>query len=424
VYFRELHRFSDRDTQLIDVIGRQAADLIVSRAQHERLARVNEELKTRTVELEGSQERLSRQADELLSEDRNREEFLAALGHELRNPLSAMVSSLALLRPSDERARRAGAVLRRQTAHMTRLVNDLLDITRVKHGKLRLEREPIELNQWIGFCLASIRPQAEAKRLTLKYVVPPEPITINADPERLAQVLDNLLRNALTHTDRGEIELLVERQASHARIAVRDTGIGIDPKDTPNLFKPYQQRDGGERAGGLGLGLTLVKALVEAHGGTVAVRSEGRGRGSEFSFTIPLASEAVSARPERGGAAPPGSRVLVVDDQRDIADMFGALLETLGQDVTVVYSGADALRAAGERLPQVAFIDLSMPEMTGVEVAHRLREEFPSSTMTLVAMTGHGKPGAAAASAFDDYLLKPVSKESVTAVLSHVSRDE
>src|SRR5262249_21398786 len=197
-----------------------------------------------------------------------------------------------------------------------------------------------------------------------------------------------------------------------------------DPKDAPYLFKPYQQRGGGERGGGLGLGLTLVKALVEAHGGTVGVRSAGRGRGSEFGFTIPFATETVSTRREPSGAAPPGSRVLVVDDQRDIADMFGALLETLEQDVTVVYSGADALRAAGERRPQVAFIDLSMPEMTGVEVAHRLREQFPSSTMTLVAMTGHGKPGAAAASAFDDYLLKPVSKESVAAVLSHVTHDD
>src|SRR5262249_33949229 len=187
----------------------------------------------------------------------------------------ARVGSLALLRPSDERARGAGAVLRRQTAHMTRLVNDLLDITRVKHGKLRLEREPIELNQWIGAALESIRPQAEAKRLTLKYRVPSEPVTIDADPERLAQVLDNLLRNALPQPERGEIDLLVERQASHAQIPVRDTGIGIDRKDAPNLFKPYQQRVGDERAGGLGLGLTLVKALVEAHRGTVAVRSEG-----------------------------------------------------------------------------------------------------------------------------------------------------
>jgi signal transduction histidine kinase len=210
------------------MVGQQAADLIERRQQHDALARANDELRERTRELEASQARLSGQAEELLAQDHNREEFLASLGHELRNPLAAMTASLALIAASDDRSRKAIAVLQRQTTHMTRLVSDLLDITRVKYGKLRLTRTPIGLNQSIHAAVEAARPQAEAKGVALRHDIPSDQITVDADPERLAQVLDNLLRNAITYTDRGAITVTARRDESYVRIAVRDTGAGID----------------------------------------------------------------------------------------------------------------------------------------------------------------------------------------------------
>jgi two-component system CheB/CheR fusion protein len=398
VHFREPRVFSHRDEQLSDLLAHHAADLVFSRAQ---------------------QDRLSAQAQELLEQDRHREEFLAALGHELRNPMSAMQSALALMAAPDERSKRALGVLRRQIHHMTRLVNDLLDITRVKHGKLHLEREPLDLGPCVLSALDTIRTQAESKGLQLRHELPDKSISVQADSERLAQILDNLLRNAVAYTDAGTITVSVRLEATHARITVRDTGTGIDQHDANALFKPYQQREDGRRSGGLGLGLTLVKGLVEAHGGTIGFHSDGRDKGSEFSFTLPLAKTA----PMDGHAAPitplTSRRILVVDDQRDVADMFAALLEQLGQEVTIAYDGATALSLAREVRPQVAFLDLSMPGMNGPDLAHALREDFPNGDLTLIAVTGFGTNHPAARSAeFDHRLLKPVTADSVSALLN------
>lgn len=425
VYFKEPHSFSQRDRQLSAVIGQQAADLVESRQQHEAVARLNDELLARTRELEVSHERLARQAEDLVAQDRNREAFLAALGHELRNPLAAITSSLALLSASDDRSRRAIAVLHRQTTHMTRLVQDLLDVARVRHGKLRLERAPIELNQWIPPAVEAMRPQAEGKGIDLRHDIPSDRITVDADPERLTQILDNLLRNALTNTDHGAITVTVRQSDSHARIAVRDTGIGIDAADLPGLFTPYQQRLGERGTGGLGLGLALVKSLVEAHDGTVAVESAGRGAGSEFSFTVPVSSAAARSTRGQDAASVPSYRVLVVDDEPDVGDAFGGLLESLGQRVTVVYGATDALKGAVNRRPRVAFIDLAMPEVDGWQLARRLRRQFSPQELTIVAVTGHGKPPAITAiPEIDHYLVKPVSKEAVVEILRGVANGE
>jgi len=273
-YFEEPHAFSERDRQISAMIGRQAADLIESRQQHEALAR---------------------QAQALAAQDRDRETFIAALGHELRNPLAAITGSLPMLSATDDRSRRAIDVLQRQTAQMTRLVGDLLDINRDKYGKLRLARVPVVLNDSVAAAIDTIRPQAEAKRLDLRLDLPADRVTVEADPNRLTQVLDNLLRNAIMNTSRGGVTVTVRREGSHARVGVRDTGAGIDASDVPALFKPFEQRLGDAGAGGCGLGLALVKALVEAHKGTVSVQSHGRGTGSEFSFTIPLSADVAGA---------------------------------------------------------------------------------------------------------------------------------
>lgn len=418
VYFQEPHTFSERDRQLSGVIGQQAADLIEIRAQQEAVERLNDDLRARTRELESSQARLSEQAAALLDQDRNREEFLAALGHELRNPLSAIVSSLGLVSASDDRSRRAVAVLQRQVTHMTRLINDLLDITRVKYGKLRLDRRPVDLTQSVQGALEAVRPQIEAKGIELRSDVPATALTVAADPERLAQILDNLLRNAVTYTDHGTITVSVRPDTTFARIAVHDTGAGLDAGDSASLFKPYQQRGGEGSTGGLGLGLAVVKALVEAHNGTVSVHSNGPGTGSEFSFTMPLSSEEAAEPGEREPIPLPAYRVLIVDDEKDVADMFGALLETLGQDVTVTYGGTQALGLVAECRPRVAFIDLAMPEMQGADLARRLRRRFSPSALTLVAMTGHGNARAETTAAdFDRYLLKPVARQDLVELL-------
>ncbi len=417
VHFREPRPYSERDRQISGLFGRQAGYVIESRMHHDRVHRLNEELRQRTEELEASQRRLSRQAADLTEQDRNRDEFLAALGHELRNPMSAIHNSLAVVQVADEASERALAILRRQDQHMLRLVNDLLDITRVKHGRIRLERLAVDANEVARAVFESARPQAEQKGLHLEYVPPSTMLYVDADPERLTQILDNLLRNALTYTDRGSISLRVVAEGGVARFTVRDTGVGIESHEIQRIFHAYQQRAIGHRSGGLGLGLALVQALVDAHGGTVSVESAGRDQGSEFSFTVPLASAPSSTR-ERSSAAPRPARrrVLVVDDQRDVADALGALLRTLGQEVEVAYGGTDALAAATKHPPQVAFIDLSMPEMSGIELARALRKKFPA--LPLVAVTGdstaHSGPQAAV---FTHSLLKPATDEMLATLL-------
>ena len=412
VHFRTQHLFTERDRQLGDVLGSIAADLIENRAQHDRLRR-------RTAELEASRDQLARQAAELTQQDRNREEFLAALGHELRNPLSAIQGSVAVVHVSDDRSRRALAVLERQMQHMTRLINDLLDMTRVRHGTVRLERQAMDLSQAADSAVDTARPRADSKGLRIECQLPPTPVIVDADPERVAQILDNLLRNAIGYTDEGTITVRVQKDAGVARVAVQDTGIGIERADSGHLFEPYHRGRNDRRSEGLGLGLALVKSLVEAHGGAVDVESEGPGAGSTFSITIPLTDSPVASATVERVAPPPKRRVLVVDDQRDVADGLALLLETLGQEVAVAYDAQTAVALARERRPEVALLDVSMSGVTGSELANQLRAEFPRGELILVAVTGHDRHDARVVEGrFDQHLLKPVTVASVVAVLN------
>jgi two-component system CheB/CheR fusion protein len=422
VHFRTRHMFSERDRQLGDVLGRVAADMIESRSQHDSVQALNASLRLRTAELEGSRDQLARQAAELTLQDRNREEFLAVLGHELRNPLSAIQSSIAVVRVEEDRSRRALAVVERQAQHMTRLINDLLDMTRVRHGRVRLERQAMDLNQAVASAVDTARPRADSKGLRIESDVPRAPLIVDGDPERVAQILDNLLRNAIGYTDQGTVTVRVHHDdAGVARVAVQDTGIGIEHAEAAHVFEPYQRGVNNRRREGLGLGLALVKSLVEAHGGEVAVESDGPGAGSTFSVTIPLAGGPVAPPTVERVAQPSKRRVLVVDDQRDVADMLGALLETLGQDVAVAYDATTAVALARDHRPRVAFLDVWMPGVTGSQLAHQLREEFAPGELTLVAVTGHDKDNPRVLDGhFDQHLLKPVSVENVVALLNAV----
>ena len=424
VYFRSPHSFDERDRQFGEILAQQAADLMATRIQQDRLVQLNEKLQLRTSELEASQKQLSRQAADLIEQDRNRDEFLAALGHELRNPMSAIHNSIAVISVSEPKSKRALDVLRRQSRHMLRLINDLLDITRVKHGHIHLERIAVDVRGLAKDALEVVGAEAERKGLALIYAPPAQSIYVEADPERLAQILDNLLRNAVTYTESGAVTLQLESEPRFARVTVRDTGIGIDPGDAEALFKPYQRRAVDQRSGGLGLGLALVKALVEAHGGTVSYKSGGRGNGSTFSFTIPLAqAPPAHALPKHAAERPAPRRVLVVDDQKDVADMLGSLLEHLGQGVRVAYDGEAAMEIARAQRPEVAFIDLSMPGIDGLELAQRLRRMFPNDNLALVAITGDPQAQIVArATEFTDYILKPAGTDDLLRVLRSAIR--
>jgi CheY-like chemotaxis protein/anti-sigma regulatory factor (Ser/Thr protein kinase) len=255
--------------------------------------------------------------------------------------------------------------------------------------------------------------------LILELDLPDQPLFVNADSARLAQVLDTLLRNAVSYTNAGgRITIAAREDAGDALVTIRDSGIGMEPGEIGALFEPYRQGDGGHRGGGLGLGLTLVKRLVELHGGTVTARSQGAGTGSEFEFSVPLAQTARVDSAAKVSGIPPRYRILVVDDELDVADTFAAILEGLGQDVELAHSGEAALEAARRNAPEVAFLDLSMPLMDGEELAHRLRQEFSTAQLYIVALSGYGMDARKSATEFDDHLLKPVSVETITQLLT------
>lgn len=365
-----------------------------------------------------------REAEEGLRDaDHRKDEFLALLGHELRNPLAAIRNSAAIHRAGthvDETSRRAWAVVDRQSKHMTRLINDLLDIVRIDRGKLELQHARVSLTECIEDVVEAVQPRVDVARLTLKVDVTDEPLYIDADPERIVQVLGNLLRNAVTYTDAGgEISIVARQEGGFAEVTIGDTGIGMNPGQIEALFEPYRQADSSRRGGGLGLGLTLVKRLVKLHGGTATAYSEGLGKGSRFQITLPLSGDAsaVRAAPVERPAA---HRILVVDDEADVADMFAAVLESLGQNVEVAHSGEKALETARRQAPDVAFLDLSMPVMGGRELARRLREEMPSNTPLLVALSGYGIDTRPTAVEFDRHLLKPVSIDTVIELLNSI----
>lgn len=404
--------------------GASTDGVVVTFIDVTRLKEAELALRRRTSELEASQQQLSAQAADLRAQDRHREEFLAALGHELRNPMAAMQSSLGLLSVSDDRSQRALTVLTRQMRHMGRLVDDLLDVTRVRHGVLHLQRMPTDVVAAGRAALDTVRNRAERKGVRLSCQLPGEALYLDADPERLAQILDNLLQNALTYTDDGEVRLEVALEDQHVRLTVSDTGIGLTPEDASGLFQPYHRAPTRQRGEGLGLGLALVKGLVEAHGGAIEARSDGEGTGTRFSVTLPL----LASRPS--GAAlepvelshPPRHRVLVVDDNRDVADMFAALLDAMGQDVAVAYDGPSAIALAVERHPDVVFLDLTMPGMNGAEVAGRLRKAGVGCT--LVAVTGHdGRHPGLRTGSFDHHLIKPVRDEALAELLGALPLD-
>jgi signal transduction histidine kinase len=363
--------------------------------------------------------------------DRRKDEFLAMLSHELRNPLAPIVATLDVMRLSGSGAfAKERGVISRHVQSVVRLVDDLLDVARITRGKIQLNKVPIEVSQVVAKAVEMVSPLIAASGQRLTTTVPARGILVNADEARLAQAIANLLANANKYTDAGgAIVLSAHTRDSEAIIAVRDSGVGIAPQALPRIFDLFVQESPPlDRArGGLGVGLTVVKELVALHGGSVSAASEGLGCGSEFVVRLPLASvEAVPSEVSGGHTAghmlPLDNelRVLVVDDNADAADMMGAALEAIGCVVQVAYDAPSALTTAPTFRPDVALVDIGLPGMNGYELAGRLRDLDVGGTMRLVALTGYGHERdflLSRQAGFDEHVVKPVNFEKLKDML-------
>jgi signal transduction histidine kinase/ActR/RegA family two-component response regulator len=372
-----------------------------------------------------------RHAEALRAADRRKDVFLATLAHELRNPLAPMRTALEIMRvaPGNEAAReQAQSVLERQLKQMTRLIDDLLDLSRISHGKLELRREPVTLGAVVENAIEITRPAIGSLGHTLDVELPPEPILVNGDPTRLAQVFSNLLHNAAKYTEHaGRVRLTARRAGNQVHVSVKDTGIGIAPEHLERVFEMFTQvgRSLEQSRGGLGVGLALSQWLVQLHGGSISARSDGVGRGSEFTVSLPLAEQPVSTAGSPGvlpdGDAANARRVLVADDNRDFADSLAAVLKMAGHEVCVTYDGAQAVDTARWWEPDVVLLDIGLPLMNGYEAARRIREALAGKNPLLVAITGWGQDEdrrRSNSAGFDHHLVKPIDPGVLTRLIA------
>ncbi|WP_165252771.1 hybrid sensor histidine kinase/response regulator [Paludisphaera soli] len=381
------------------------------------------------------EEELRRRADELVAADRRKDEFLAMLAHELRNPLAPISNALQMIRmlrgkqPESEEALDIAA---RQVKHMSRLLDDLLDVARFTRGNVQLSKVPVELASVLAQAVETARPLIEGGGHQFATSFPPEPVWLVGDPTRLAQVVANLLNNAAKYTDPGgRIALTAAREGGEAVIRVRDDGVGLDAPMLARVFDLFAQEDRSlaRSQGGLGIGLTLVRSLVQLHGGTVGAESRGLGQGSEFIVRLPADSH-VEPTPEReveplGVELRRRLRLLVVDDSVDSARSLAQCLKLWGYDeVSVAHDGPSAVAVATSQPFDVIFLDIGLPGMDGYQVAERVRDQFGSAGPVLIALTGYGQAEDSARSrdvGFDEHLTKPVDLDRLRTMLGDPS---
>src|SRR5258708_648874 len=369
-----------------------------------------------------------RRLEALQESERQMNEFLAMLSHELRNPLAPMVNALGLMkrRPASDQTE-LRAVVERQVGHLARIVDDLLDVSRITGGKIALKKEILDLNAVVSHALESCRPLLESRRHAVELRLSDEPLPLDADATRLSQVLLNLINNAVKYTpEGGRISLETRRENAGALLCVRDNGIGISAALLPRVFDLFVQGDRSldRTEGGLGIGLTLVRGLVEMRGGSVAAFSEGAGDGSELVVRLPLALGR-AATPRMLPAEPETHprtrrRLLVVDDNRDFANTLSLLLETFGHEVRTVYDGRAVLPMAADYQPDAVLLDIGLPGMNGYEIARELRSAPALAQITLVAFTGYGQDEdrrRVREAGFDFHLVKPVEVGELTRVI-------
>jgi len=408
-HFRLIHRPSEQELRRLDLYLRQASDFI-------HRCRLEQELQ---------------QGEEALRDaDRRKDEFLALLAHELRNPLAPIRYTLAANRKSGrtpEQRKRAEEIIERQVTHMSRLLDDLLDVSRVTRSTLELKMNPTELTLVVGSAIETARPILDTKHHSLSVELPKQAVRLEADAVRLAQVFSNLLINAAKYTDPGgHIQLRAAREGDEIVVAVRDDGIGISADMMPRLFEMFSQAQAalGRAEGGLGIGLSLVRGLVTLHGGSVEAQSDGPGCGSEFIVRLPArtppeepADIEVEADAPVAGA---GMKILVVDDNRDAADACAALLELSGHHVQTAYTGRRALELAEAFRPHVLLLDIGLPDLDGYQLAAKVRATPWGRGIILIAATGWGQEEdrrRAFDAGFDHHLTKPIAAETVESLL-------
>lgn len=368
-------------------------------------------------------------AADLSETDRRKTEFLAMLAHELRNPLAPIRNALEIMRLTsrDPETSEASKMMERQVGQLVRLVDDLLDVSRISRGKIELRTARIELASSVNHAVEAARPSCESGGIELGVTLPGRPVYLNGDPTRLSQIVGNLLNNACKFTDRGgRIDLIVERENEQAVIRVRDTGIGIAKSQIPYVFDMFVQADTSlERStSGLGIGLTLVKNLAELHNGTVEAQSEGLGHGSEFVVRLPTLNEPQAAQikyePAVKEAAVLKRRILVVDDNVDSAESLAMLMKIAGHEVQMAHDGLEAVSASLAFKPDVVLLDIGLPKLNGYEVARRIREQPSGSEIVLIALTGWGQEEdrrKSKESGFNAHIVKPVDHPELKKIL-------
>jgi PAS domain S-box-containing protein len=427
-------RFEDEGWRLRKDGSRFWANVVITAIHTESGKLVGFAKVTRDLTERRQLERARAQAEALVELDRRKDEFLAMLSHELRNPLAPLLNAaqLLLLEQANVAVRKeAAAIIERQARSLSRLIDDLLEVSRIATGRIRMQQQRFDVRLGVQHALETIRPQIEARKLRVATALPPMPVWMQADQMRIEQVVMNLLTNAAKYTDPGgSITISLSIETGDAVLRVADTGVGIEPELLPHVFEVFTQ---GERSldraqGGLGIGLAVVKRIVELHGGSVHASSPGRGKGSEFVVRLPIAEETTGAAngelAREGG--PRRLKVFVVDDNQDATQMLSALLRVLGHEVATANSGREALSIARQFEADVWLLDIGLPEMDGYELARKIRTTPGLRNAYLVAVTGYGQPTdheRSRAAGFDAHLVKPVLAETLQEVLeSRVKR--
>ncbi|HWH46629.1 MAG TPA: MASE1 domain-containing protein [Burkholderiales bacterium] len=365
---------------------------------------------------------------ELQESERHVNEFLAMLSHELRNPLAPMVNALALMRQDSAQNPPMLGLLDRQVAHLSHIVDDLLDVSRITRGKIRLQKETAELGGMVARALESARPLIDGRGHALELDLGGEDLFVHADATRICQVALNLINNSAKYTPAGgRISISLRRDGSDAVLKIKDTGMGIPPKLLPRVFDLFIQ---GDRAldrseGGLGIGLTIAKRIVEMHGGSTVAFSEGPGKGAEFVVRLPLVPAPAAAVPvQKSARATESRRILVVDDHRDSADSLATLLRMIGHEVKTSYDGQDAIELAAQYRPQLVLLDIGLPGKTGYEVARELRNAHHRSQLVLIAVSGYGQEEdrrRGREAGFDYHLVKPVDPAEIEELIGSLT---
>lgn len=416
--------------QVFIELGARTAEVAMQAEQLRAMERAESERRLEEERQKWEAETLRKQNQHLEELDRRKDEFIAILAHELRNPLAPLVNGLELMKLAtltDPLPIKAREVMSRQLSHLTRLVDDLLDVSRISQGKMELHREVVDLGAVLGQALEACKEKIEKGELLLELIEADAPVLLEGDPVRLTQVVSNLLHNASRYTDPGgKIVVQWGSNGQKATIRVRDTGRGIAPELQERIFDMFvQERDVGR---GLGLGLTLVRQLVEMHGGKVAVHSAGRGAGAEFIVTLPLGSVAAEGATHHEGAEGPVStvkarslRIVVVEDDQDVRETLLWLLEQWGHAVTVAATGPDGVGLVVDTRPDIALLDIGLPGLDGYGVARAVRSQLGEGAPRLVAMSGYGQAAdreRSKAAGFDAHLVKPAEPRELQRVLA------